>query len=351
MTRQLPGPALALAAALLFGLSAPAAKILVGSVDPWLLAGLLYLGSGVGLGAARLVRQLAGAHPRETQLARHDLPWLAAAIATGGLAGPVLLMFGLASGSATQSSLLLNLEGVFTALLAWSVFGEHVRARIAIGMAAIAAGAAVLAWTPGSTVGFDRSAALVAAACLAWALDNNLTRRVAGGDPVQIAAIKGGAAGAVNVALALSQGASWPGLPAILGAGLVGLLSYGVSLVLFVRALRILGTARTGAYFATAPFVGAIAGVGVLHESAGMALLAAAGLMALGVWLHLTEQHDHEHLHEPLDHDHLHWHAEHHRHEHPAETVVDEPHSHPHRHAPLRHSHPHYPDLHHRHSH
>jgi len=351
MDARRSGPGLALAAAALFGLSAPAAKLLAGTVDPWLLAGLLYLGSGVGLGAYRLAQRVLGRAGSEAPLRRQDLPWLGGAIAAGGIVGPVLLMYGLAAGTAVQSSLLLNLEGVFTALLAWFVFRENFDARIATGMAAIAGGAAVLSWNPSAVLILDASALLVTGACLAWAIDNNLTRMVSGGDPLQIAALKGIAAGSINVLLAVVQQAPWPPATAIAGAGLAGLLGYGTSLVLFVLALRFLGAARTGAYFSTAPFVGAIAGALALHEPLTGRISLAAVLMGAGVWLHLTERHEHEHQHEALEHAHAHVHDEHHQHTHPPGTPPGEPHNLPHVHAPIRHSHPHFPDLHHRHPH
>jgi drug/metabolite transporter (DMT)-like permease len=344
------GPALALAAAVLFGLSAPAAKILLGAMDPWLLAGSLYLASGVGLGAMVAGRMVCGG-AREAPLRRADAPWLGGAVVTGGLIGPVLMMFGLMHTGAARGALLLNLEGVFTALLAWFVFREHFDTRIALGMAAIGAGALLLAWDPNAGFALDVGALLVAGASLAWAIDNNLTRRVSGGDPVQIAAIKGGVAGTINVLLAVAAGTVWPRAATVAGAAVVGLLGYGVSLVLFVQALRRLGTGRTSAYFSTAPFVGAVAGVLILGESPTARLAAASALMGLGVWLHLTERHEHEHAHEALEHDHLHWHDEHHRHEHGAGAPPGEPHTHAHVHSPLRHRHSHYPDLHHRHGH
>jgi len=343
------GPGLALAAAALFGLSAPAAKLLAGRVDPWLLAGLLYLGSGVGLGLYRSAQRLIGYAGADAPLRRQDLPWLGGAIATGGVIGPVLLMYGLAAGTAVQSSLLLNLEGVFTALLAWSFFRESFDARIAIGMAAIAGGATVLSWKPAESLALDGSVLLVVGACLAWAIDNNLTRRVSGGDPLQIAALKGIVAGSINVLLAIVQQAPWPAPSAMLGAGVVGFLGYGTSLVLFVLALRLLGTARTGAYFSTAPFVGAVAGAVALQEPLTWQTFLAGGLMAAGVCLHLTERHEHEH--DALEHSHAHVHDEHHRHAHDPGTPPGEPHSHLHAHGPLRHRHPHFPDLHHRHPH
>jgi drug/metabolite transporter (DMT)-like permease len=341
------GPALALAAAALFGLSAPAAKVLLGTIDPWLLAGLLYLASGVGLGAMLVTRATA----RETPLGRADAPWLGGAVVAGGLVGPVLMMFGLMHVGAARGALLLNLEGVFTALLAWFVFREHFDARVALGMAVIGAGALVLAWDSSAGLTLDAGALLVAGASLAWAIDNNLTRRISGGDPVQIAAIKGGVAGMINALVAVAAGAAWPRAGAIAGAAVVGILGYGTSLVLFVQALRRLGAGRTSAYFSTAPFVGAVAGVLALGEPLTGRLAAAGALMGLGVWLHLTERHEHEHVHEALEHDHLHWHDEHHRHEHDATAPPGEPHAHTHVHAPLRHRHRHYPDLHHRHGH
>ena len=349
--RLRPGPALAILAAALFGLSAPAAKLLVGTVDPWLLAGLLYLGSGIGLGALRFARRLSGAGSREAALTGRDVPWLAGAIITGGVIGPVLLMSGLARAGAADSALLLNLEGVFTALLAAVVFREHVPARIALGMVAITAGAATLARANSGGLPLDPPALLVAGACVAWAVDNNFTRVVSGTDPVIVAALKGAVAGTVNVSIALAQDATWPTVSVVLAAGVVGFLGYGTSLILFVRALRDLGTSRTGAYFATAPFIGAVGGVVVLGERLTLALAVGAALMAVGVWLHLTEQHDHGHLHEPLTHEHAHSHDEHHQHDHPLGTPQRRPHTHRHTHTAVRHRHPHYPDLHHRHPH
>ena len=342
---------LALLAAVLFGLSAPAAKILVGKLDPWLFAGILYLGSGIGLGILHLGRRAHAVASREAGLTRRDVPWLAGAIVTGGVVGPVLLMFALASGTASASALLLNLEGVFTALLAAMLFREHVPARIAAGMAAITAGAATLAWEHRGGVGLDMSALLVGGACLAWAIDNNLTRAVSAADPLTVAALKGTVAGTANVGIALVHGAAWPSATLTLAAAVVGFLGYGTSLVLFVRALRNLGTSRTGAYFSTAPFVGAVAAVVVLREPLTLALAVGGALMGLGVWLHITEQHGHDHVHEPFTHEHAHLHDEHHQHEHPAGMPTGDVHTHRHTHSALQHHHSHYPDLHHRHGH
>lgn len=344
------GPPLALAAAALFGASTPLAKLLLGAVSPWLLAGLLYLGSGLGLGAALLLRRAAGAPPQEAPLRRADLPWLGAAVLAGGIVAPVLLMAGLARADAASASLLLNLEGVFTLAMAWLIQRENVDRRVAFGAVAILAGAALLSWRPGGLVAGTGSLA-IALACLCWAADNNLTRHLAAADPLQIAAAKGLVAGTVNLALGLAQGAPWPDAGVALAAGAVGLAGYGVSLALFVLAMRHLGTARTSAYFSTAPFIGAMLAVALLGEPVTASLVIAAALMALGLTLHLVERHEHIHEHASLTHEHRHRHDAHHHHTHGAGTPAGEPHSHVHTHEPLRHGHPHYPDLHHRHGH
>jgi len=279
------------------------------------------------------------------------VPWLAGAVLSGGVLGPVLLMLGLAGTPASSASLLLNLEGVLTALLAWIVFRENVDIRIFLGMAAIVAGGVLLSWLQAPPAGLPWGALAIAGACLCWAIDNNLTRVVSGGDPVQVAAIKGGVAGTINIAAALALGQHLPGAPRLLAAGAIGLAGYGISLAAFVLALRHLGAARTGAYFSTAPFVGAALSLLLLRETPGVGFWIAGALMALGAWLHLSEHHAHEHTHEPLEHTHVHAHDEHHRHDHDASWDGREPHSHPHRHEPLTHAHPHYPDLHHRHGH
>ena len=344
----------AVVSAILFGASAPFAKILVTDTAPQLLAGLLYVGSGVGLGLLWLRRRIHENSRRETSLKRGDIPWLAAAITFGGVLGPVLLMIGLARTAAASASLLLNFEGVFTALLAWFVFHENFDRRIALGMLAIVAGGVALSWQGGVSLGGIAGPFAIVGACLCWGIDNNLTQRVSIGDPVQIAMIKGLTAGSVNTGLAFLLGARLPAAPRVAGAMALGFLSYGLSLVLFVLALRRLGTARTGAYFSTAPFVGAALSLALFHERPGSLLIVAAVLMGAGVRLHLTEHHDHVHRHEIMDHEHAHVHDEHHQHGHTSDDPpVTDPvaHTHRHRHQPLVHSHAHYPDIHHRHPH
>jgi drug/metabolite transporter (DMT)-like permease len=348
---SLTGPAMVIASAVLFGASTPLAKLLLGQdLNPWLLSGLLYAGSGVGLAAIHVARRFVGLPTAEASLARADFPRLAAVVLCGGIAGPVLLMVGLSSTDASSASLLLNLEGLATMAIAWMVFRESVDRQLLLGAALILAGAVSLSWQGGAG-GLGIGALAIAGACLAWGIDNNLTRKLSAADPVQIAMIKGLAAGAVNLVLASIGGASPPAITIVGAAAIVGLCGYGVSLVLFVLALRYLGSARTGAYFSTAPFVGAALAVLIFGEPVTVQLVVAGLLMGLGVYLHLSEVHDHEHEHEPIEHDHLHVHDEHHQHAHSPADPPGEHHSHRHRHAAMRHSHPHYPDLHHRHDH
>ena len=343
-----PGVPLALASAVLFGASAPFAKLLLGAVDPQLLAALLYLGAGVGLALVHAARAALGLDAPEAPLRWSDAPWLAAVVAFGGVAGPLLLMLGLVRTPATSGSLLLNLEGLATMAIAWLVYRENVDRRLLLGAAAILAGALVLSWQGGG-LSLDSGALLIAAACLAWGIDNNLTRRLSSADPVLIATIKGLAAGAVNFAVALARHAALPPAATAGAAAVVGFLGVGVSLAMFVLALRHLGAARTGAYFSLAPFIGALISIALLGEPFTMQLAVAGLLMAAGLWLHLAERHDHEHTHEAMEHEHAHVHDEHHQHAH--DGPVSEPHTHWHRHEPLRHRHVHYPDLHHRHDH
>lgn len=343
------GILLALLSAALFGASTPLAKILMGSVNPWLMAGLLYIGAGLGLASVEVFRRVTRKAVAEAPLRKSDFPWLAAVIASGGFLGPLCLMFGLARTDAASASLLLNLEGLATMGIAWLAFHENVDKRLLVGAFAILAGAATLSWQGSASL--DWGALLIATACLFWGIDNNLTRKLSSADPVHIAMLKGLVAGTLNLAFAFALGGTLPATGAALAVMTVGFLGYGVSLVLFVLALRHLGTARTGAYFSLAPFIGATLSLALLDEPLTLRLLVAGGLMALGLWLHLTERHEHEHVHEEIEHEHRHRHDEHHQHTHGPDVPADEPHSHKHRHAALAHRHPHFPDIHHRHGH
>jgi drug/metabolite transporter (DMT)-like permease len=354
----LKSAASALLAALLFGASTPLAKRLGADIPPLLLAGLLYLGSGVGLGALLLIRRMVVSPAEDpgrtdTGIPRHDIPWLAGAIVSGGMFGPALLMAGLATTAAAPAALLLNVEGVLTALIAWLVFKENADRQIVLGMAAIVAGGVLLSWQPDANAGdpLAPGALLIVGACACWAVDNNLTRKVSANDALLLACLKGLVAGIVNTALALVVGARFPAAGALGTTLLVGFAGYGLSLALFVVALRALGTARTGAYFSVAPVFGVLIAFVLWPQAPGWTFWAAAALMGIGVWLHLRERHEHTHSHQPMAHAHPHSHDEHHGHEHDFPWDGAEPHVHPHCHVPMTHRHAHYPDLHHRHRH
>ena len=343
------GIAAALGAAVLFGLSTPIAKILLANTTPLLLAGILYTGSGIGLAIILAFRSLSA----KTSISwPHGIEvlWLLGASVIGGAVAPYLLLIGLQLTDAASASLILNLEGVFTVLLAWFLTHENFDRRIAIGMALTVSGGVILSLGPEArTAGFFGTSAIVLA-CLAWAIDNNLTRKVSIHDPMFIACVKGFVAGPASIALALRLGAQLPPYSTLVPAALIGFLGYGLSLSLFILALRQLGTARTGSYFSLAPFIGATLAVG-LGAPISVALLLAGILMGAGIWLHIIEHHEHEHRHEFLEHEHSHRHDDHHQHAHGPEGEGPGSHSHLHRHDPLQHTHPHYPDSHHRHLH
>lgn len=343
------------AAAVLFGLSAPVAKILVRGISPVALAGLLYLGAFLGLSifaaAKRLFpagRKAGGAAP----LRGHDFAWLAGAVLTGGILGPICLLAGLARISGTTASLLLNLEGVATALVAVLIFGENAGRRVWIALLLMTGAGVLLSWDPGQGRFEIAGSLLVAGAMACWGLDNNFTRNIADKDPLLIARLKGLAAGTFSLVLALVLGHRLP-LDATLAWGLVlGAFSYGLSLVLYIYGLRHLGAFRAGAFFSLAPFIGALVSLAILPEPARWILLPGAALMALGVALLAGERHEHHHCHEPVVHTHAHSHADgHHRHEHAGRTAPDGAHSHEHTHEAVDHAHGHWPDIHHRHDH
>jgi len=339
------GAASGLGAAFLFGLSTPVAKLLLPGSGPFMLAGLLYLGSAVGLVGLAPWRQ----GRREAPLRAADVPALSGVVLAGGLVAPVLLMYGLARLPGSTASLLLNLEAPFTVALAVLIFGESLSPREALGAAAVVLGGAVLG-LQGENGRSDVPGILaLGGACLGWAVDNNLSQRLSLRDPVAVVRVKACVAGAVNVALALAAGDRFPAGPGLAGALATGFLGYGLSILLHLRAMRELGAARQAALFATAPFAGALAAVPLLGEHPSLRELGAASAMALGVAVMLGTRHVHEHAHRALEHEHGHIHDEHHAHAHAGE--IDGAHSHVHEHLALVHDHPHTPDAHHRHDH
>ncbi|HZL21116.1 MAG TPA: EamA family transporter [Polyangia bacterium] len=358
------GAMFGLLAAASFGVGAPLAKLLGTRVPPLMLAGLLYGGAGLALslvGALEsLGRMATGRAPRgEAPLGRRDLPALGAVTVLGGMVGPWLMLFGLARVSATAGALLLNLEGPLTALCAVALLGEHLGRRGWMATAPVFAGAALLA-IGGGAVGrvTPIGAAALAGACLAWAIDNNLTQRLALRDPRAVVRTKTLGAGTALLVLARAFGEHLPAAR-LLGAALsLGAVSYGASVLLDAYALRLLGAAREAAYFAMAPFVGALVGAAVFREPVSWAELGAGALMLGGVSALLRERHAHPHTHAPIEHEHAHVHDLHHTHVHtdaagpPGQAgQIEGAHTHLHRHEAITHDHPHTSDAHHRHRH
>ncbi len=333
-----------LGAALLFGASAPICKRLLPSVSPLMLAGLLYLGAGIGLTFVRL-RSGGG----EARLGRKDLAPLLTIVVIGGMVSPYLMLRGLAHVSGVTGSLLLNLEAPFTMAIAVLAYREHLGRRAALALGVVVAGGVLLTRPPGAGGGGSWEALSIAGACLGWGIDNNLSQQLSLKDPRQIVQVKTLGAGVTMLLLAALLGEPRPPAAVLAPALVLGAFSYGVSLLLDMYALRLLGAAREAGYFATAPFMGALLALPVLGEAPGAVELGAGALMAAGVWLLARERHGHPHTHEAIEHEHQHVHDEHHRHVH--EGPMAEPHSHWHRHDPITHDHPHLPDLHHRHRH
>jgi len=338
---------MALAAAALFGASAPVAKRLLAEVAPSMLAALLYAGAGLMAlpFAARTWKR------REAPLRAADLPLLAGVVGFGGVAGPLLLLYGLERTSATVASLLLNLEAVFTTAIALLLFREWIGRRGIAALVVVVAGCALSTWAAGGATQTLLGPLAVAAACVCWAIDNNLTQRLSLKDPLAVVCVKGLGAAPIAYAIARwSAHAAWPPARIVAGALALGAVSYGLSLMLYVRATRTLGAARTGVLFAAAPFVGAALAIPIAGDAPSLRVAGAALLIAAGVWLLVSEQHAHTHRHEPLEHEHLHTHDEHHQHAHRGDEGP-EPHSHPHHHEPIEHAHAHASDVHHRHKH
>jgi drug/metabolite transporter (DMT)-like permease len=344
------GTTFALLAAILFGASTPFAKLLIGNIDAWVLAGILYCGSGIGLVFVQIIRCLK-TKKLPSFPSRKDFIWLMGATFFGGVLGPVFLMKGLMTSTAASSSLLLNLEGVLTSVLAWVVFREHYDRRIVTGMFLIIIGGIVLSWSREATIGISIGTVYIIGACLCWAIDNNLTRKVSVNDAIVITTLKSLVAGTTNVLFVLYLGKTFPSLINMSLGALLGFFGYGISIVCFVLSLRAIGTSRTGAYFSVAPFAGALLSLMLFKNEFSIQLLFASVFMGLGVLLHMTENHEHVHEHEVLHHSHEHVHDEHHQHLHDGSDSENEKHAHFHYHEKIIHKHPHFPDIHHRHEH
>lgn len=342
----------ALLAALLFGLSAPLAKLLLGEVAPVPLAGLLYLGSGLAA-LALFAFQKRGIAAGEAGLQRSDLWWLLGALLLGGVAAPITLMVSLRATPAATAALLLNFEGVATTLIAGAAFHEAIGRRVWAAIGLITLASILLSWDGSGEWGLAPGALGILLACVCWGLDNNFTRNISAKNPLTIVAWKGLGAGTFSVILALILGQPFPSPAVMLRALLLGSVSYGLSIMLFILALRDLGASRTSAMFSTAPFIGMALSLVLFRDPLTLLFLLALPLMVAGALLLVGETHQHEHRHALLVHEHRHRHDDaHHLHSHlPGESPAHGAHSHVHVHEALSHTHPHTPDIHHRHGH
>ena len=339
-------------AATLYGVGLPLTKALLKDISPVAMAGLLYCGAFIGLGLYYALARLARVKPKDDYcgLSRPDMPWLAGSVLTGGFLAPILLMLGLNMATGFSASLLSNLEGVTTAIIAVFVFRESTGKRLWAALACMTIGAVVLSWNGGEGKFELAGPLLIVLSMVCWGFDNNFTRQIATKDPLQIALVKSLVAGTAPVIIVLLAGGKVPLDMTLVYALVVGAFGYGASLVFFILALKGIGASRTGALFGLAPFVGAVVSILVLREWLGWVMLPAAGLMALGAWLIVAETHGHAHRHEDVEHSHTHTHDDGH-HEHGHECAAAARHSHLHRHAGTEHDHGHYPDDHHRHDH
>jgi drug/metabolite transporter (DMT)-like permease len=341
----------ALFAALLFGASAPLAKLLLGDVEPIPLAAFLYLGSGLGLLGIKIFQYITRKGLfSEAQIKKSDLLWLAGAILAGGVAAPIMLLISLKNTPASTASLLLCFEGVATTLIAYLAFKESISRRAWWAIVLITFASILLSINLNAEWGFSLGALGIIAACILWGMDNNFTRNISSKDPLIIVIIKGLGAGSFSLGLAMFLGIRIPGWETVLSAMFLGSLSYGLSIVLFIHAMRGLGAARTSALFGAAPISGMILSLILFQEMPSWLFLVAIPIMLMGTLLLVNEQHEHHHVHETTTHEHSHKHDDDH-HQHCHDCDVTPKHSHPHQHDELAHKHHHLPDLNHRHVH
>lgn len=345
---------MALLAAILFGASAPITKILLGEIQPIPLASLLYLGSGLGLlifqiGNSLIKKQIIN----EAPLNKKDFKWLIGAIIAGGIIAPIILLSSLKITPASTASLLLNFEGVATAIIAMLFFKENVGKQILNAVILITFASIILSWDFKNQWGFSIGSLGIILACFCWGIDNNFTRNISAKNPFSIVIIKGIISGFFSLFLSLILKNEIPEFKIAIIAMVIGFFCYGVSIVLFVFAMRDLGSTRTSALFGTAPFVGSILSFILLGDIPSNMFFISLPIMIVGTIFLLKEEHNHTHIHEFIEHEHRHNHRDgHHNHEHTnGEIIINGYHSHLHVHEAIEHAHPHSPDIHHRHIH
>lgn len=339
----------AIFAAALYGLSSPVSKLLLREVSPMMMAALVYLGAGLGMLLVSIALSKGRTGLREASLSRKDLPLIAGVIALDILA-PILMMTGLMLTTPSNAALLGNFEIVATSLIALFVFKEAIGRRLWFSILLITAASVILTFEGDGSLKFSSGSLLVVLACTSWGLENNFTRMLSLKDPIQITMIKGLGSGIGALAIALVAGQATWSLLYNSGALVVGFFAYGLSIFLYVSAQRDLGAARTGAYYAVAPFIGVGLSFLLFRTPVTPWFLLAFVIMVIGSYLAVSENHGHLHRHEHMVHEHRHRHDDLHHYHHEIDPGFIE-HTHSHSHEGLEHSHKHTPDLHHRHKH
>ncbi len=345
---------MALLSAILFGASAPITKMLLGKIDPIPLAAFLYLGSGIGLLVFQIVTSFIKKQALdEAPLKKKDFPWLLGASIAGGIVAPIILLNCLKITPASTASLLLNFEGVATTIIAVIFFKENAGKQILSAIVLITVASIILSWDFKNQWGFSIGSFGIILACFCWGIDNNFTRNISAKNPFSIVTIKGIISGSFSFILSKILGNQMPDLTILISAMIIGFFCYGLSIVLFVFAMRDLGSTRTSALYGTAPFIGVILSFILLRDTPSIMFFISLPIMIIGTVLLLKEKHYHTHMHKAMQHEHRHNHDDaHHNHEHaPGQVIINGYHSHMHTHKAIEHTHPHSPDIHHRHEH
>lgn len=338
----------AILAAVCYGVSSPASKYLLQELQPAFMAALLYIGAGLGMAVVGLFGRTKKQEQKEARMTRKELPYIFGMIALD-IAAPIALMFGLTMTTSANASLLNNFEIVATSLIALLVFKEAVGKRMWTAIALITLSSVLLSFENINSLTFSFGSILVIIACICWGFENNCTRMLSLKDPLQIVVVKGFGSGLGALAIAVALREYSFNILYIFFALLLGFFAYGLSIFFYIRAQRELGAARTSAYYAIAPFIGAGLSFAVFSMPITPVFIAALVIMMLGAYFAAVENHGHEHLHEAIEHEHRHNHSDgHHNHSH--EYPIAE-HSHMHEHETQTHTHKHTPDMHHVHSH
>lgn len=339
----------ALLAAMLFGFNAPFSKLLINELNPLFLAALLYLGAGIGMTLLTFFNKSRKIEAKEARLTKKEMPYVILMILLD-IAAPIFLLFGISMSNSSTAALLGTFEIAATSIIAMIIFKEAIGKRLWIAIGFISLASILLTVTDAATISLSIGSVLIILSCLCWGLENNCTRKISLKDPLQIVILKGFGSGMGALLIASIWGELSGSLLSIISALALGFAAYGLSIYFYVKAQRGLGAARTSAYYAAAPFIGVLISWLVLKEPITISFLIALGIMVLGSWLALSENHEHAHIHRDETHEHKHTHEDDH-HKHEDHSLIISEHCHAHTHQRMKHKHGHLPDSHHRHVH